>query len=164
MNPAVLTPDCLFPLKGSSSTETPEDSLTPYKLSLLILVAEYFEYREKAAANQNGYRTLLKGLKLLSTNATGGGIGSGAGIGSGSGGIGSGGIGSGAGAGSGAGGGTGAGGGSGAGIGSGVGGGIGSGAGGIARSIDESYVPPKTKEASMNIAAGRTYFYVQTSK
>ena len=101
MNPAVLTPDCLFPFKGSSSTETPEDSLTPYKLSLLILVAEYFEYREKAAANQNGYRTLLKGLKLLSTNAAG--------------------------------------------------------AGGIPGGVDkdESYVPPKTKEASISIAAGR---------
>ena len=73
MNPAVLTPDSLFPFKGSSATETAEDSLTPYKLSLLVLIAEYFEYREKAAANQNGYRTLLKGLKLLSTNAGGGG-------------------------------------------------------------------------------------------
>ena len=71
MNPAVLTPDSLFPFKGSasSSSESAEESLTPYKLSLLVLIAEYFEYREKAAANQNGYRTLLKGLKLLSTNA-----------------------------------------------------------------------------------------------
>ena len=73
MNPSVLTADSLFPFKGSSGSESAEDSLTPYKLSLLVLIAEYFEYREKAAANQNGYRTLLKGLKLLSTNAGGGG-------------------------------------------------------------------------------------------
>ena len=84
MNPAVLTPDSLFPFRGSSSeSESAEDALTPYKLSLLVLIAEYFEYREKAVANQNGYRTLLKGLKLLSTNAAAAGGGGGGGAGGG---------------------------------------------------------------------------------
>ena len=101
-----MTPDSLFPFRGSSSeSESAEDALTPYKLSLLVLIAEYFEYREKAVANQNGYRTLLKGLKLLSTNAAAA-----------------------------------------------AGGGGGAGGGPVDR--DESYVPPRSKEASTSNMMG----------